>query len=157
MTRTIISTFKNRTLLLFCSLFIFWGCEERQKESFSVIVDTPEGILQSGPVSLNIDFLKGQNTDGLQLFQNETPIPCQLEDNELWFLQNPEGGTDYRIEKSENIVSEESALKTLKKNGNLQLLAGNSPLVSYRYEMTYPPEGIDSIFKKSGYIHPIVT
>ncbi|HCO83261.1 MAG TPA: hypothetical protein DIT95_06985, partial [Arenibacter sp.] len=44
-----------------------------------------------------------------------------------------------------------------KNNGDLQLIKGSIPLLTYRYGMTYSPEGVDSIFKKSGYIHPLLS
>jgi hypothetical protein len=44
-----------------------------------------------------------------------------------------------------------------KQDGDLQLILKGDPVISYRYGMTYPPEGVDSVFGKSGYIHPIVT
>jgi hypothetical protein len=157
MTRTTILILKKWTLALFCFLFVFLGCSEGHNEIFRFDLDEPKGIAQSGPVSLDTDFLMGTDTTGLQLYQNESPIPFQIEDDKLWFLRNPEGGTNYHIEKSDGIVIAESRQKTRKKNGNLQLLSDNNPFLSYRYEMTYPPEGIDTIFKKSGYIHPILT
>lgn len=145
------------TLLLFCSLFIFFGCS--QKETFRFLVKNSESIDQSGPIFVNAGFLQGQSIENFKLVQNDVSLDFQSEGDKIWFLHNPEKESLYSFEK--NAVAQESSheydLGTFKENGNLQLLLGNKPLASYRYEMTYPPEGIDSIFKKSGYIHPIVT
>ena len=37
------------------------------------------------------------------------------------------------------------------------MVIGDKPVLDYRYGMQYPPEGVDSIFRKSGFIHPIRT
>ena len=44
-----------------------------------------------------------------------------------------------------------------KVDGTLQLSINETAVVQYRYAMTYPPKGVDSIYRKSGFIHPILT
>ena len=44
-----------------------------------------------------------------------------------------------------------------KENGNIVFSINNRPIVSYRYNLTYPPKGVDTAYKRSGYIHPIKT
>ena len=46
---------------------------------------------------------------------------------------------------------------SIKKDGNLQLGIEGESVLEYRYGMHYPPTGVDSIFRKSGYIHPLLT
>ena len=48
-------------------------------------------------------------------------------------------------------------MTAVKDNGDLLLAKNDTNLLGYRYEMHYPPTGVDSIFKKSGFIHPIIT
>lgn len=46
---------------------------------------------------------------------------------------------------------------TLEKlNGNLVMSLKGKPVLTYRYKMHLPPKGVDTIFRKSGYIHPLL-
>ena len=50
-----------------------------------------------------------------------------------------------------------SDLKAEKENGALTIKSGDKDLLSYQFETSYPPEGIDSVFKRSAFIHPLRT
>ena len=39
----------------------------------------------------------------------------------------------------------------------LKITAGNRPLLSYQFNTVYPPAGVDTNFKRSGFIHPLYT
>ncbi len=46
---------------------------------------------------------------------------------------------------------------TLEKlDGNLVMNLNGKPVLTYRYKMHFPPVGVDPIFRKSGYIHPLL-
>ncbi len=51
----------------------------------------------------------------------------------------------------------ESSIKVSDENGKYVIKSENRDLLSYQYEMHYPPTGIDSVYKRSGYIHPLKT
>ncbi len=40
-------------------------------------------------------------------------------------------------------------------NGKLTFSLNGTDLLSYQYDTVYPPEGVDSIFRRSGFIHPL--
>ncbi|HLT75020.1 MAG TPA: PmoA family protein [Ohtaekwangia sp.] len=42
-----------------------------------------------------------------------------------------------------------------KKDGDLVISSGGKNLLQYRYETMYPPAGVDSVFKRSAFIHPL--
>ncbi len=44
-----------------------------------------------------------------------------------------------------------------KESGNLVLSISNKDVLSYRFETMPPPEGVDSAFHRSGFIHPLKT
>ncbi len=44
-----------------------------------------------------------------------------------------------------------------KKHGLLTTLIKGKPLLSYQYEIMYPPEGVDSSYQRSGFFHPLRT
>lgn len=56
-----------------------------------------------------------------------------------------------------NCNSSTTSIKAEKKNGKLIISTGQTDLLSYQYETFYPPAGIDSIYKRSGFIHPLKT
>jgi len=142
-------------IFLFCLLMIVLSCDKKETYRFEIQEDG--GFLQSGPISMEIKDLDDKNLEKLTLLQNGNSVPFQIKDDKVWFVHNPENGNSYSIGEASDKTVEAKALDLQKKDGNLQLVADNKPLISYRYEMTYPPGGVDSIFKKSGYIHPIVT
>lgn len=145
-----------RLILVFCLVLLLASCVMQEKFSFKVQEDN--GLLPSGPVSLDISFLGAQDIQDFTLVQNGISVPFQLQDDKIWFVHNIEKGTEYDLEKGVvKGIKSDLNLNALQKDGNLQLMSGNIPLVSYRYEMTYPPKRVDSLYKKSGYIHPIVS
>jgi len=42
-----------------------------------------------------------------------------------------------------------------KEDGKLIIESGNKKLLAYQFETVYPPEGIDTAYKRSGFIHPL--
>lgn len=77
----------------------------------------------------------------------------------LWFKHNPlneSGSIKYCLIKKKNSAVN-TQFKYEKTAGDLTLISKEKALVTYRYGMTYPPKGVDSIYKKSGYIHPILS
>lgn len=127
-----------------------------QKENYSLVLMQGGGFLVNGPVSLNRSKIKFEN---FELFNDGELIAYQIDSlsGRIWFVHQTGNSSNYTIESKEESRNSKVQLTTAKKNGDLQLLNGSNPVISYRYEMTYPPKGVDSIFRKSGYIHPIVT
>jgi len=81
-------------------------------------------------------------------------VPFQIDDNNLWFLHKGIKA-EYFIKKGtfENTVNEVS---TRKKDGKIVMSIKERALLNYRYGISYPPKGVDSIFRKSGFIHPLL-
>ena len=50
-----------------------------------------------------------------------------------------------------------TALRIDTLNGELTISSDRHPLLIYVYATTYPPSGIDTAYKKSGFIHPLYT
>ncbi len=46
-------------------------------------------------------------------------------------------------------------VETISENGILTIHAANRKLLSYYFKTLYPPDGIDSSFRRSGFIHPL--
>ncbi|MCM4152718.1 hypothetical protein DHD05_14055 [Arenibacter sp. N53] len=132
------------------------------KEAYKFKIAEKDGITQASPISLKVDSLGLGDVDGqsnLVLMNNGKQIPFQIDNGlkRLWFVHTPNNNGSYEIVKQEVKASSSEGVKTDKSNGNLQLSIGSIPLLTYRYGMTYPPEGVDSIFRKSGYLHPLLS
>lgn len=50
-----------------------------------------------------------------------------------------------------------SQLTASKQNGALVIRIDQQPVLSYQYETVYPPPGVDSAYRRSGFIHPLRT
>jgi hypothetical protein len=146
-----------KQIFLFCLVITLGSCKE--KEMYRFEVKEGDGILNTIPVVLELDDLKGIDDDNYMIFNHGEPVSYQSdkEGQKLWFLHHPDNKASYSLEKVEKKFISGPNLSASKDNGSLQLSIENSPLVQYRYEMMYPPEGTDSLYRKSGYIHPIRT
>ena len=45
----------------------------------------------------------------------------------------------------------------MKVDSALTIFSGNQPLLTYQFRTIYPPKGIDTNYKRSGFIHPLYT
>ncbi len=133
------------------------------------IVDTGNIERINAPVSISLDRLN-YNTDkgNLALYEitngGEKFVPSQIEAGHsarLWFILP--GKTGKNLKKSFIIKIKGQTGKTdgnlkvrLKKDHkDLSLVYKGKPILSYRYATTYPPDGVNPIYKRSGFIHPL--
>ena len=123
---------------------------------FTFQIQERNGLSTNNPVLIDVGDL---DITDLKLFNNGREVPFDFDEssNKIWVIHSSNRSETYTLESSYKPDSIQQKLIALKKDGNLVLGKDNVSLVSYRYEMHYPPKGIDSIFKKSGYIHPILT
>lgn len=122
------------------------------------------------PVSLPLDGLN-YNTDkgNLTLYEttsgSEVQLPCQLEPGHsarLWFIlpgkstRNSVRSFVLKLEGSHsNNNNNDKQVRLKKQHQDLNILSNEQPVLNYRYGMTYPPEGINPLYKRSGFIHPL--
>ena len=80
------------------------------------------------------------------------------EDNKIWFKHNSnsEIKTTYCFEHKIRQTTR-PLFGYQKENGDLKLKYEDRSLIHYRYEMKLPPEGVDKLYQKSGYIHPVIS
>jgi hypothetical protein len=134
------------------------GALPRDLARFRVIPVTGAGIT---PVSVSLEGIN-YNTDKGRIALYEPggrEIPSQVERGivtRIWFMyDNKEGGKTYviRLVDDENTI-QGSLFIDLDEN-NLTLRKGAHPVLSYRHSVMLPPEGVDEIFGRSGFIHPL--
>lgn len=117
------------------------------------------------PVSVDLEGASKSDTLGYMLFEKIKgqliEKPCQVETGyvaRLWFILD--GKTDpgksrefylYRTDPKPAV----NAVTTELTNDNIILKKGNSEILNYRKSTMYPPAGVDTAYKRSGFIHPM--
>lgn len=119
------------------------------------------------PVSVKLEGLQINNTKGsLNLYEitrdGEKYIPGQVEyRNEpcFWFVAEPvvsKKSREFVLRLEDNPVNSSSeGIQVIKDPWNIKLNHGNEPVLHYRHAEMYPPDSIDPLYKRSGYIHPL--
>lgn len=118
------------------------------------------------PVSINLDQIN-YNLDGgaLSVFElagdTEIPVSCQLESGHsarLWIVLSGEtakGANRNFILRQNDSPENTESIRLHKRQGQLRLSSLEKPILDYQFATIYPPEGIDPLFKRSGFIHPL--
>ncbi len=88
-------------------------------------------------------------------------VPCQLEAGSVdilwWILEGTTRSGESRIFQIEqgSPSSDQDSITTNLDHLSLSILKGENPILNYRHAIQYPPEGVDPIYKRSGFIHPL--
>ena len=118
------------------------------------------------PVSFDLTGITAVPGAALSLLQvdgdKKMPVPFQMsppgKDRILTWLVRQEGE---QMKLSFELVKAEPAKFSMvtasEKDGALIIDAGNKKLLSYFHKTVYPPAGIDTNYKRSGFIHPLWT
>jgi hypothetical protein len=119
------------------------------------------------PVSVQLDKITFLPDSMISLVEvkgaNRIPVPYQLENRGqriLYWLVTPETGKSAkRVFELIKAAPEKmgSPMKTVTKDGALTIVANDKNLLRYNYKTRYPPKGVDTSFKRSGFIHPLWT
>jgi hypothetical protein len=118
------------------------------------------------PVSVNLDqitFLPGSSLALMEVSGNERKqIPFQIyqgQDRMLYWQIVP--GSKKQAKYTYQLVRDSKQhfdkITAANNNGSITFEADNKNLLRYQYETVYPPEGQDSSYKRSGFIHPLWT
>jgi hypothetical protein len=120
---------------------------------------------QSVPVQVNLTGLTSVADTELSLVEvqgsTRTPVPHQLEKTKERTLHwNAQSGGNKALKRTYELVRGAKtnlppSIKTVDTNGSLLIQNGNRKLLQYNYRTVYPPSGIDTAFKRSGFIHPL--
>ncbi|WP_086475573.1 DUF6807 domain-containing protein [Arenibacter amylolyticus] len=149
-----------KQVIIACVLIITLSCKDNSVYKFAVLNN--EGVLHTSPIALDLEKL-GNNSlhdpENLILLNEGRIIPFQLDKNrsKLWFVHTAENGEQYTLKQVVDENELDAGVRVIKSKGDLNLTKGTLPLLTYRFGMTYPPEGVDSVFGKSGYIHPLLS
>ncbi|MGD9555916.1 MAG: PmoA family protein [Mangrovibacterium sp.] len=149
--------------IILTSLFPVAGFAQEKLE-FTVFageynrVNCPVGVdLSSSGLELNNRHYTLYQIEG----KKEVSVPAQLEEGKnprLWFIMSgalKEGGSRKYVLRESEAVSPVQGIVLEKGHAGLKLVRGGNPLLNYQFNEVYPPEGVDPLFKRSGFIHPL--
>ncbi len=142
-------------------------CFQAYSQDFAKIkVSSGESDRLECPVGINLDQINYNEGKGIiQLFElegkREVPVPSQLESGHpaiLWFIlsgETPRGTSREFILRRSEVFRVPPRIKLQRRPGQLRLSSMNRPLLDYQFKTVFPPEGINPLFKRSGFIHPL--
>lgn len=146
-----------------CFLLCIVQASAQQIASFSVKLDKTTNLVDV-PVSINLDELSFVPDSALALFevqgQRQVPIPFQIKhegQRSMHWLVNPKGKTDFTYVLALAAPSSFNSIKAIKSPTDITFNANNKNLLRYNDATVYPPAKIDTVFKRSGFIHPLWT
>lgn len=153
---------QNKLSILFLVL-ICMACEPQPLARFTITPAEPSDK-RGQLVRVHLDSITNLPDSALQLVKlddhTNTSIPFQVEHGEhrilIWFLQDQDGEQQYELihKLSKDVFPQ---LQIENNEGAFTISSAGSNLLQYNYETVYPPAGVDSVFKRSAFIHPVWT
>jgi len=116
------------------------------------------------PVSVDLDAITYASDTLLSLFEvsgkNSTAIPFQIESGSPrrlhWIVTTGTAINEKHVfELVRGKADNKSIVTATEKDGALIIHKGDQNLLQYYFKTVYPPEGIDTAYKRSGFIHPL--
>ena len=115
------------------------------------------------PVHINLDPITHLPDSALSLVEiqgkKRVPVIFQVEDGQQrklsWLVNDKVKKRVYELVKDVPAQINPHRITALKENGSLTLQTGNKNLLRYQYKTLYPSAGIDTVFKRSAFIHPL--
>lgn len=116
------------------------------------------------PVSINLDRLTYLNDTLLTLFEingnSKDEIPFQVEQGyprqlHLMVSTGINTGEKHYYELHKGKAKEQLWISSEARDGALVIHKGDKNFLQYFFRTVYPPEGVDTAYKRSGFIHPL--
>lgn len=156
---------KRNWIAVFIGISVFSGSGFGQQSIATLevrLAAPPAGI--AVPVRLELDGITSLpdsaltlvqviNTERISvLFQIRSGMPRTLH----WLIDGAQDQSSFIFELlSAQPGSKPAELKARAKDGLLTIGTKDRNLLGYQYETMYPPAGVDSSYKRSGFIHPL--
>ncbi len=148
------------------ALFISFLTTAQEEIKFQVYTEV-ERI--DAPVAISLDEMNYNTDKGIPALFEITPdgekqIPSQLERGhtaKLWFIlsgiSEAKSVRQFVLRHDEKVHAPVQLVKLHKQHHDLMILKNNKPVLSYRFGTMYPPEGVNPLYKRSGFIHPLMS
>lgn len=135
----------------------------QQKLKFQV--DSGPHNRQNTPLSIEINQFSDVELSKLALYETtgniEKVIPFQVDpdyDTKLWFIlpgiSEPNSLRTFYV-KQEDTDVEFPVIEIEKDKSSLRIKSGKNYILQYSHAEVIPPEGVDPIYKRSAFIHPV--
>ncbi|MES1220525.1 MAG: PmoA family protein [Bacteroidota bacterium] len=118
------------------------------------------------PVSTDLDAITFLPDSSLNLVEvkgnTRVPVPFQISQGSqrklVWAVKSEKNSAEKRtFELVNGTPSVFPTIDATMNDGALTIHNGDQNLLRYMYKTVYPPEGIDTAFKRSAFIHPLWT
>jgi hypothetical protein len=152
----------KKQLLFFVLLVGLVSCTGQAKKQWTLVVDAGNYDREDCVVSLDLSGLGIEDTS-VALFElvgkKEYRTECQLDNSGVlyWVLKGKTAsGTsrNYILKPEKKQDREKECMLVVDDGKALTLKNENANILQYNYTTVYPPEGVDSVYQRSGFIHP---
>lgn len=153
---------KNQILILLLLASYHLGAQVPEIGRFTLEVDKSHINM---PVSISLDqFNYNSDYGNIMLFEltgsREVPVPSQIEadyNTRIWFILDHSeiSQRSFVLKYQEETNPSPSVLKIMKSEKDLMIRSNDASIINYRYGETLPPGGVNPLFKRSGFVHPV--
>lgn len=110
------------------------------------------------PVSVDLDPITKLSETEFSVYENNKIIPYQVEQKgdrrTLHWLAKAGETSTYTLRKNAH-RNTESRVTLRESDGQLIISSASGDMLSYVFKTVYPPAGVDSAYRRSGFIHPL--
>lgn len=152
---------KTALLLLFISIVSI--ARSQKIATLEVTLDKPSSGLEI-PVSMSLDEVTMLPDSVLTLSEvtrtGKVPVAFQIEAGYprklTWMvLSGEKPGEKHVYELAKGKADHKSYAEATVKDGSVILHKGSKNMLEYVFKTVYPPKGIDTAYRRSGFIHPL--
>ncbi len=157
---------QQRFLVFLVSLLISSGSYGQKIATLEVDLTSPTNGLHV-PAKIDLDAITFLSDTVLSLVEvqgtKRTPVPFQIETMQSrrlhWMVDSDNDKIKKRVYEliKDKPGKNSNLIEARMKDGALLIHTGNKNLLQYNFKTVYPPQGIDTAFKRSAFIHPLWT
>jgi hypothetical protein len=157
------TVYKTIFVILFVSLSV--AGYSQKIATLEVVLDKPASGLEI-PVSMPLDDVTLAPDSLISLFEitksGKAAVPFQIEAGYprklSWIVAGGEkAGEKHVYELTKGRADQKIFAEATVKDGSVTLHKGSNNLLEYVFKTVYPPKGIDTAYRRSGFIHPLWT
>lgn len=153
---------KSGLTVLLCLLAT---CFCRAQKPLATLEVDAQSLTLEVPVSVSLDNITRLPDTALALFEvsggKRTPLPFQVANGDnrmLHWIVTPNAAVKkrtYELTQVKQAPVRAAEMSLTKNDGALVIKSADRNLLQYNFKTVYPPRGIDTVFKRSGFIHPL--
>lgn len=157
----------SRFFPLFFSILFFVNTENIFAQPIAKLTLQHVNNSIEAPVYIDLDDLTSVADSSLVLQQivgnKKVPVPFQVEQGYhrfLWWMvkedkTNAKKAQVFELSKGARNNDNNFPIKVDTRDGALVLTDKGKNVLQYNFNTVYPPQGVDTVFKRSGFIHPL--